>query len=117
MARKTTATKMLVVGMTDLHDMQFDHDNAPQNVKDAFRRLFGSSSETCTQLWNDLVTEKKVKKSGPYFFLLTMLWLKSYRTELDLGITYQEHENTLRKYFWFYVHAIQSLKQKKVRFS
>ena len=36
MGRKTTATKLLVLGMADL---QFDHENAPQNVKDAFRRL------------------------------------------------------------------------------
>jgi hypothetical protein len=46
MGRKTTATKLLVLGMTDL---QFDHENAPQNVKDAFRRPFVSRSEICTE--------------------------------------------------------------------
>ena len=89
MVQAVTSLEMLSIGMTELHNFEFDEDDVPQKVNDGFRRLFGSNCDTVTQLWNDLVTERKVKKNGPRFFLLTLLWLKSYRTELDLSIAFR----------------------------
>jgi hypothetical protein len=63
-----------------------------------------------------LLAEGKVMSAGPYFFLLTLTWLRNYQTELDLATTYGHNEDTLRSYFWFYVQSIQSLQRKKVRF-
>ena len=115
MVQILTASEMLSIGMTDLHDFYIDEDDVTLKANDSFRRLFGSGCDTVTQLRNDLVMEQKVKKSGPKFFLLTLLWLKSYRTELDLAVAYQRNERTLRTHFWFFVAGIQSLKDIKVR--
>ncbi len=109
---QATPEDMIFIGLSKLRKTNFELVSR----RHQFRRLFGSSADTCSQLWNDLVAEGKVMRGGPYFFLLTLTWLRNYQTELDLATTYGHDEDTLRSYFWFYVESIQSLQRTKVRF-
>jgi hypothetical protein len=112
---ETTAVDILLQGLTELRRLKLEAEDVTAIHEVKFRRLYGSSHDTCSRLWNDLVQERNVMQGGPYFLLLTLSWLRNYQTELDLSTTYMHDEDTLRKYFWFYVNAIQSLKSKKVR--
>ena len=66
----------------------------------------------------DHIGADRVKKPDPLFFLITMDWLSTYKTEEELaGCYYNMVEKTIHKRIWEYALAIKALKAEKVSHS
>ena len=62
----------------------------------------------------DHIGADRVTKPDPLFFLITMDWLSTFKTEEELAGSYNMVEKTTRKCLWEYALAIKALKAEKV---
>ena len=65
----------------------------------------------------DHIGADRVNTPDPLFFLITMDWLSTFKTEEELAGSYNMVEKTIRKRIWDYALAIQALKAEKVSHS
>jgi hypothetical protein len=85
-----------------------------------FRAIFGPSPETCSQMFEDLQTtnieEARVVKPNPAYFMMSLNWLRTYKTEEEMAGQWGLIEQTVRDKVWKYTFAMAALKEAKVRF-
>ncbi len=87
-----------------------------------FNEIYGVSPKVCTMIYNDIKTkdlgDAKIEKPRPVNIFFALFWLKnySYATESRMAAFFKKDEDTLRKYVWKYLKAIQALKEYKVRY-
>jgi hypothetical protein len=62
-------------------------------------------------------TDRVNNKPDPLFFLITMDWLSTFKTEEELAGSYNMVEKTICKRNWEYALVIQALKAEKVSHS
>lgn len=88
-----------------------------------FKSQYSSSPLVCAKIWEDLVTSPDIWENrthpaaaASFFekFLMALYFLKSYPTEERLAAMWKTCEKSARKWVWFFVEKIQSLKGKKV---
>jgi hypothetical protein len=83
-----------------------------------FRASFGPSPETCRDIFKDFQTtqivEAHINKPNLIYYLMSMNWLKTYKTEAEFAGLFKVDEKTVRVWVWKYTHAIQALKATKV---
>lgn len=84
-----------------------------------FLGCFGTTPEAASAIFSDLQTTtiEKAVVEGINFkhFMMTLNWLKSYKIEHELAAAFHLHEDTVRKWTWFYTRKIQALKEVKIR--
>jgi len=47
--------------------------------------------------------------------MMALNWLKSYKVEHELAAIFNVHEDTVRRWTWFYTKRMQGLKEAKIR--
>jgi len=88
---------------------------------DRFMGCFGTTPEAASAIFSDLQTttidEARVASTVIKFkyFVMTLNWMKSYKVENELAGLFKVHEDTVRKWTWFYTKKIQALKAVKIR--
>ena len=103
------------------------HENRNKRTCDAtklrrFRSFFGLSPQSCMKIFSalesmDHIGADRVNKPDPLFFLITMEWLSTNKTEEELAGSYNMVEKTIRKRIWEYALALKALKAEKVSHS
>jgi hypothetical protein len=86
-----------------------------------FRSWFGSNSNVCARIWEDLLTteieEARIPlNANPDYFLMALHFLKVYSTEEHRSGTFGIGERTVRKWTWYFVGKLSALKEQKVSF-
>jgi len=83
-----------------------------------FRASFGCDPKTCAAVFTEIqsidLEGSCVKYHDVNYFLMTLNWLKSYKTEAEISGVFNVTEKTLRQWIWNYTKSIQALKEKKV---
>jgi hypothetical protein len=81
-----------------------------------FKSNCGSNPDSCAQLFVDLQTSEaaNIRKPNPVCMLMTLNWLRTYKTEEAVAGTFSVQEKTGRTWIWAHTHAIQALKAEKV---
>ena len=87
-----------------------------------FCSFFGLSPKSCMKIYSalesmDHIGADWINKSDPLFFLITMDWLSTYKTEEELARSYNMVEKTIQKRIWEYALALKALKAEKVSHS
>ena len=80
-----------------------------------FKSMFGEGLVAINKLFKDC--QQKQRKFKEKYALMTLQWLKTYATEVDLAGRYDCCERTAEKKTKEYVRLFQSFKKSKVRFS
>lgn len=77
-----------------------------------FRSLFGTSPLVCSKVWNKLNDESVNTRSEgePKHLLWALILLKTYSTEHVMRSILGADEKSLRKWVWYYVSLLASLK-------
>jgi len=72
------------------------------------------------QIFHDLQTTMIeaacIDKPNLVYFLMTLNWMKTYKTEEEISGMFNVIEKTARKWIWIFTNAIQALKESKVSF-
>ena len=81
-----------------------------------FASFYGVNPKTCVAIYTTLKESDGLgRTTSVLYFLLTMAWLKTYSAEHVLAAIFGVTENTVRKWTWINLKALQSLKETKVR--
>lgn len=112
--------EMLKIG---LHQMGYilDDDFKKKAITSRFKDIYGVSAKVCTLIFNDVQTkdlgDAEIDKPRAWHTLIAFFWLKNYSfaTEPRMAVFFKKDEDTVRKYLWKYLKAIQALKKYKVR--
>jgi len=84
-----------------------------------FRSHFGVDPETVATIYVDMQTTPTMaawlEEPDLFYLLLTLLWLKTYKTEEAIAGLCDIDEKTARKWIRFYTLKLQALKHDKVR--
>ena len=82
-----------------------------------FVAFFGISHRTCAAIYMALQAARDEANDELKLInlLITLVWLKTYVTEMVLAGMFQLNENTVRKWIWKYAGFLQSLKETKVQ--
>jgi hypothetical protein len=84
-----------------------------------FRASFGMDPIACSIVFHDLQTVDigiaRIQTIDPYFFLMTLFWLRNYVTNIVMTGIFHIDGKTLTKWIWTYAHGIRALKNTKVR--
>lgn len=105
--------------------MGFGWRNTPRTAKDLERFLgcFGTPPESASAIF-DALQDPGLANGNAYvepsdlnfrYFMMTLNWLKSYKVEPEFAGLFHIHEDTVRKWTWFYTKRIQALKEEKIR--
>jgi hypothetical protein len=82
-----------------------------------FHGHYGVSPETCAALFVDFQTTAipagRINKPDPFYMMLGLDWLKTYKTEEQMTAAFDLVENTAGDWAWKYAKAIQGLKDDK----
>ena len=122
---------MLPLSASDFLDLGLLHagfdENRNERTCDAtklrrFCSFFGLSPQSCMKIFSalesmDHIGADRVNKPDPLFFLITMDWLSTYKTEEELARSYNMVEKTIQKRIWEYALALQAIKAEKVSHS
>ena len=87
---------------------------------DRFKAHYGARPQIYAQLWLDLqntdIAEARVnpKKEKFYYFMMSVHFLKSYKTRHGLAGTFKVHEDTAADWSWHFVRKIRAMKAEKV---
>jgi hypothetical protein len=83
-----------------------------------FRACFGVGHKSIAALLKDLQTtniaEARVDEPDLEHLFLALNYLKTYNTETVLSGWWDFHEDTIRRWTWFYLEKIQALKAEKI---
>jgi hypothetical protein len=83
-----------------------------------FRGSFGPLPKTASELFVEVqaedLGEKRIIKPNVNYFLMTLMWLNSYRSSQEMAGIFKLNIKTVDVKIWLYVDAIQALKDKKV---
>jgi hypothetical protein len=83
-----------------------------------FHGHYGVSPETCAALFVDLQTTAipaaRIDKPNPFYMMMTLDWLKTYKTEEQMAAHFKVVEKSAGNWVWTYTKAIQGLKDDKV---
>jgi hypothetical protein len=83
-----------------------------------FCASFGIEPNTCSIIFHDLQTvdigNARIENIDPYFFLMTLYWLRHYTTNDVLAGIFRINRKTFSKWVWVYTYGIQALKETKV---
>ena len=82
-----------------------------------FVAYFGISHRTCAAIFMALQAARVDADDDLKLInlLITLVWLKTYVTEMVLAGMFQLNENTVRKWIWKYAGFLKSLKESKVQ--
>jgi len=83
--------------------------------EDRFRGNYGISSSAASKVVDDLLHEKVMKDFNIQYFFLTLHWLKSYSTYLQLEGPWNLSPETIGPKVKEYANAIQHLKGRKIK--
>jgi len=112
------ADRFLFLGLELMGFQVTDPARSKQNV-DRFLGCFGTTPEAAAAIFSYLQTttiEKAVVHGINFkYYMMTLNWLKSYKVEHELAATFNVHEDTVRKWTWFYTKRMQALKVVKIR--
>jgi hypothetical protein len=110
------------LGMAGFDEGRIARVENPLNQR-RFRSWFGSNSNVCAQIWEDLLTTE-IEEAGipllnanPVCFLMALHFLKVCSAEEHRSGTFGIGERTVRKWSWCFVGKISALKEQKVSFS
>jgi hypothetical protein len=108
------------LGMAGFDEDRIARVENPLNQR-RFRSWFGSNSNVCAQIWEDLLTteieEARIPlNANPVCFLMALHFLKVCSTEEHRLGTFGIGERTVRKWSWCFVGKISALKEQKVSF-
>ena len=83
-----------------------------------FVAYFGISHRTCAAIFMALQAARVDADDDLKLInlLITLVWLKTYVTEMVLAGMFQLNENTVRKWIWKYAGILKLLRQSKVQF-
>jgi hypothetical protein len=88
-----------------------------KQVKD-FRKFYGIDPKACSTIFTDIQSNRtgphRIKKANPYKLLMTLEWLRTYKTEFELGTIFFLSESSVSTALWQYTHALQALKEHKI---
>ena len=83
-----------------------------------FRKFYGTEPKTFCNVFHDVQTlngAHRIKKPNPYHLLMTLEWLRTYKTEFELATIYFLSESTVSTELRTYTRALQALKEKKIK--
>lgn len=112
--------EMLVLGLA-LIKKTVRNPAAPRSKQnnERFLACFGTTPEAASTLFGDLQTtnimEARIESICFKYFMMTLNWIKSNKLQPELAGTFEVHEDTVRKWTWFYIKRIQALKEVKIR--
>ena len=102
---------MLDLGIDILGFSKHAHDKMKN---ERFRASFGIDPIACNIIFRDLQTvvigNARIEKIDPYFFLMTLFWLRNYMTNIVMAGDFHIDDKTLSKWLWIYTYGIQALK-------
>ena len=79
-----------------------------------FRGSFGSlpitAAELLAEVQSEDLGEKRILKPNLQYYLMSMMWLNSYKTTQDLSGLMKLNRKTVDRWIWLYTNAIQALK-------
>lgn len=85
--------------------------------KERFEREF-ANLDGLYAAWIDLqildIGDTVILKPNPLYFLMTVHWLKTYKTESSLAGLFDLDDKTVRTWLWKYAKALASLGTHKV---
>ena len=90
------------------------HKTTIQRFRGSFGPLPITAAELYVEIQSDDLGDKKILKPNLQYFLMTLMWLNSYKTAQDLSGLLKLSIRTINIWIWLYVDAIQALKAKKV---
>lgn len=83
-----------------------------------FRSSYGASPVVYSAIFTDLQTTEiaaaRINKPKPQYFLMSMYWMFTYATEIQLAAKFFVNEKTAREHIWKYAKAVAALKAQKV---
>jgi hypothetical protein len=98
-----TEADMLQLGLKS-HNCPFSAGESARKAQmRTFQRLYGIDPKTCLDAFEAIQTipgpdRISGKKPNSYDLLVTVEWLRTYKTELDLACTYHLDESTVSKF-------------------
>lgn len=86
-----------------------------------FKQAYGSHPAVYARIWHDLQTTTEPaaivdsKHMNLHYFLMTLHFLKTYKSEGELAGTFKVSEATAGNWIWFFAAKIQGLKSHMIR--
>lgn len=76
-----------------------------------FAAFFGAHPLLCSLVWRRIYQAKQgsMPRAAPKHLLWALMFLKTYETEEVFSSKLEADEKTVRKWVWFFVHAIADL--------
>ena len=118
MVLSLSAADFLELGLTTVgFPVERQQKNGPAGNLRRFRSSYGASPASYSAIFTDLQTNviaaACVGKINPKHFLMSMYWMFTYSTEIQLAAKFFINEKTARTYIWKYAKAVQALKGSK----
>lgn len=117
---KVTADFILTAGLrrVGITDTMQQRVNKKRNMR-RFMSHFGCTPEVAVALWNALQTTRNgrihPRQMNLHWFLTTLHFLKTYKTEEELeAFTKETNLKLTREWVWWYIEKITNLKEEKV---
>jgi DDE superfamily endonuclease len=83
-----------------------------------FRKFYGIEPASFCKIFRSIQTIDgpcRVEDPNPYHLLMTLEWLRTYKTEFELATVFFLSESTVSKELRRYTRAIQELKERKIK--
>jgi hypothetical protein len=110
--------KVLVIGLLLAGYTLSNQQKSEQNTR-RFHGMYGSSPRVVSKIWHDLLgnnaeVSRMKATEGIKWLFLALYFLKCYPTEEAVAGRFGMSEKSARKWVWFFITKIQSLKVIKV---
>ena len=113
---EVSARAILDLGIETLGFSKHEHDKMKN---ERFCASFGIDPIACNIIFCDLQTvdigNATIKQIDPYYFLMTLFWLRNYMTNIVMAGVFHIDDKTLSKWVWIYTYGVRALKETKVR--
>jgi hypothetical protein len=103
------------------HNVRFLVKPTPKQLESQranFRKFYGVEPKTCLDVYKELNTSNGSFSKGRAILselLMMVEWFREYDTDFKIAARYGLNEKTGSKYLWKYTRAVQSLKEKKIK--
>jgi DDE superfamily endonuclease len=101
------------------HNVSYsDAQNKQEQQRLNFRKFYGIEPESFCKVFRSIQTTDgvcRIAKPNPYHLLMTLEWLRTYKTEFELATIFFLSESTVSNAIWEYTRAIQGLKERKIK--
>jgi len=117
-----SAAQFVVIGLELAgFDLQRQVNTREKTNTERFMSWYGTSPESCSAIYTDFQTttieDARINKPNSYHFLMTLDWLKTYKTAPELAGIFRMDEKTARGHCWKHAKALQALKPAKITLS